>query len=115
MLAGDGWSSGPVREAVGFLDRWRGLWPNPKDCGLLLKTSSVHSFGMNCDLWVCGLRGMRVVAVRRLRPGRIVWLRGADAILELPIDFEPPPVGLHLSWLDARPTDPLRHPDRQSG
>jgi len=104
-----------VREAAGFLDRWRGLRPSPKDWGLLLKSSSVHSFGMRCDLWVCGLQGMRVVEVRRLRPRRIVWLRGADAILELPIDVEPPPVGLDLSWLDARPTDPLRHPDRQSG
>ena len=70
---------------------------------------------MRADLLACGLAGMTVVNVRKLKPNRVVWMRGVDAILELPIDIEPPPLGLVLSWLDAGPVDPLRDADRQSG
>jgi hypothetical protein len=67
------------------------------------------------DIWVCGLRNMTIHKVVRLRPRRVIWMRGVDAILELPMDVQPPPLGLYLSWFDARQTDPVRDPDREFG
>ena len=113
-LLAEGWRARPVKEAAGFWDRWRGLRPSSTEGGLILRTSSVHSFGMKADLWACGLAGMTVVDVRTLKPNRVVWMRGVDAILELPIHIEPPPLGSVLSWLDAGTVDPLRDADRQS-
>lgn len=61
---------------------------------MLFRTSSVHGIGMREPLWAVGLDAeMTVIAVRRLDPGRIVWIRGARWILEMPIDQEPPAVG----------------------
>jgi uncharacterized membrane protein (UPF0127 family) len=110
----NGWSSGPVAVAVTFKDRWRGLRPSPADFGLLLKTRSVHSFGMKRDLLLIGLdaRGT-VIDTRTLRPGRIVTLPTVVFILELNGDRSPPRTGSVLTWHGAGSTDPLRHSDRQ--
>lgn len=55
--------------------------------GLLIpRCSSIHTFGMRFALDVFFLdESGRVIAVRRrVPPRRIVWQRGASAVLELP-------------------------------
>jgi uncharacterized membrane protein (UPF0127 family) len=55
--------------------------------GLLIpRCSSVHTFGMRfeLDLFFLDADG-RVIAVRRkVPPRRVVWFRGASAVLEIP-------------------------------
>jgi hypothetical protein len=93
------WESGPVRLAAGFLDRWRGLRPRPRTCGLLLRARSVHGIGMREDLWAVGISSAGVVlTVKRLRAGSIAILPGATWVLELPLGRRPPPPGSALSW-----------------
>jgi len=55
--------------------------------GLLIpRCSSVHTFGMRFELDLYFLDGRgRVLAVRRrVPPRRILWCRGASAVLEIP-------------------------------
>jgi uncharacterized membrane protein (UPF0127 family) len=55
--------------------------------GLLIpRCSSVHTFGMRFELDVFFLdRSGRVIGVRRqVPPRRLLWCRGASAVLEIP-------------------------------
>ena len=55
--------------------------------GLLIpRCASVHTFGMRFELDLFFLDGSgRVIAVRRrVPPRRVVWQRGARAVLEIP-------------------------------
>lgn len=76
--------------AKGFRARLLGLaWRDPADAGpglLIPRCASVHTFGMRFALDVFFLdRAGRVIAVRRrVPPRRVVWQRGAAAILEIP-------------------------------
>jgi hypothetical protein len=68
---------------------------------------------MRETLWVCGLDENRIVVdTRKLPPGAIVTIRRANSLLELPGSRRPPRLGSHLTWIDARDVDPLRHSDR---
>jgi hypothetical protein len=76
--------------ARGFRMRLRGLaWRERSDAGpglLIPRCGSVHTFGMRfaLDLVFFGGDG-RVIAVRRrVPPRRVVWRRGAVAVLEIP-------------------------------
>lgn len=110
---GEGWRSGPLRQADSFWRRWRGLRPRPSGFGLWLAGSSVHGLGMKEPVWVCGLDHDRmVVAVKTLLPGRVVRIAGASTTLELPHTNQPPAPGTVLTWLDARDADPLRYANR---
>jgi uncharacterized protein len=56
--------------------------------GLLIpRCASVHTFGMRFELDVYFLDGRdRVLAVhRQVPPRRVVWQRGARAVLEIPV------------------------------
>lgn len=70
--------------------RLRGLaWREQADAGpglLIPGCSSVHTFGMRFELDLYFLdKAGRVVAVRRrVPPRRVVWKRGACAVLEMP-------------------------------
>lgn len=83
-------SSYPVAE--GFRSRLIGLAWRPRaqtGPGLLIpRCSSVHTFGMRFELDVYFLdRRGRVLAVRRrVPPRRVLWCRGASAILEIPAE-----------------------------
>lgn len=57
--------------------------PPPGHALLIPRCRSVHGFGMRAPLDVVFLAGRRVLAVRRLRPGRVIAHRSADAVLEL--------------------------------
>jgi uncharacterized membrane protein (UPF0127 family) len=78
----------PVAES--FRARLLGLaWRQRTDAGpglLIPRCSSVHTFGMRFELDLLFLdRAGRVVAVRRrVPPRRVVWQRGAAAVLEIP-------------------------------
>lgn len=76
--------------ASGFRTRLRGLaWRERAQAGpglLIPRCSSVHTFGMRFELDVYFLdRDGRVLAMRRrVPPRRVLWCRGAAAILEIP-------------------------------
>jgi uncharacterized protein len=76
--------------ATSFRSRLRGLaWRQREQArpGLLIqRCSSVHTFGMRFELDVYFLdRGGGVLAVRRrVPPRRVLWCRGASAVLEIP-------------------------------
>ena len=73
-----------------FRTRLRGLaWRRRSQAGpglLIPRCSSVHTFGMRFELDVYFLdRDGQVLAVRcRVPPRRLLWCRGASAILEIP-------------------------------
>ena len=76
--------------ARGFRTRLLGLaWRDRADAGpglLIPRCASVHTFGMRFALDLFFLdRAGRVIAVRRrVPPRRVVWQRGAAAVLEIP-------------------------------
>lgn len=76
--------------AGGFLPRLLGLaWRRRSQAGpglLIPRCSSIHTFGMRfeLDVYFLGDRG-RVLEVRhRVPPRRLLWCRGANAVLEIP-------------------------------
>lgn len=77
-------------EAESFRSRLLGLaWRRRARAGtglLIPRCSSVHTFGMRFELDVYFLDGEgAVIAVRRLvPPRRVLWHRGAAAVLEIP-------------------------------
>lgn len=76
--------------AKGFRARLLGLaWRDQAAAGpglLIPRCASVHTFGMRFALDVFFLdRAGRVISVRRrVPPRRVLWQRGAAAILEIP-------------------------------
>lgn len=76
--------------ARGFRARLLGLSLTDRPCagpGLLIpRCAGVHTFGMRFELDVFFLDGSgRVIAVhRRVPPRRVLWQRGARAVLEIP-------------------------------
>ncbi|HUP18229.1 MAG TPA: hypothetical protein VM848_19545 [Acidimicrobiia bacterium] len=112
----DGWESGPVLVAQTFAERLKGLRYRSDGQSMLIRGMSVHGFAMREPLLAVGLdRGQRVVGFRVLYPRRVIWIRRAAQILELPIDEEPPPDGAVLTWERGGPADLVRNSYRQSG
>ncbi|MEX2106288.1 MAG: hypothetical protein WD810_05260 [Solirubrobacterales bacterium] len=76
--------------AVGFRARLLGIGWLPRELsgdGLLIpRCASVHTFGMRFDLDLVFLdQGGRPLAFHyAVSPRRLVWCRGADAVLEIP-------------------------------
>lgn len=88
---------GPVRVARRFFERWRGL-RRSSESALVLPGSSVHGFGMKRPLTLVALdRDLTVLRTGRLEPNRVVWMRGARWIVELPDGTTPPSVGTRLT------------------
>jgi uncharacterized membrane protein (UPF0127 family) len=64
-----------------------GLSHEQAGAGLLIpRCASVHTFGMRFDLDLVFLdrRGEPLAVCRRVAPCRLVWERGASAVLEIP-------------------------------
>ncbi|HET7508473.1 MAG TPA: DUF192 domain-containing protein [Solirubrobacterales bacterium] len=85
--------SGPdfdVPTATGFRARLLGFaWRDRSQAGpglLIPRCASVHTFGMRFALDIYFLDGAgRVLSVhRRVPPRRVLWCRGAAAVLEVP-------------------------------
>jgi uncharacterized membrane protein (UPF0127 family) len=79
-----------VPVASSFRSRLRGLaWRDRSEAGpglLIPRCSSVHTFGMRfaLDVYFLDCSG-RVLSVRRgVPPRRLLWCRGATAVLEIP-------------------------------
>jgi uncharacterized membrane protein (UPF0127 family) len=93
-------ASPDIPVAAGFRSRLRGLaWRDRSEAppGLLIpRCSSVHTFGMRFELDVFFLdgSGRMLAAHRRVPPRRLLWCRGASAVLEIPAgeggEFEAP-------------------------
>ena len=68
----------------------------PRSAFLLPRCASVHTFGMRFPIGVLFLdEEMRVIGERReVRPGRIVWHRGARAVVEFQADEPTRPASL---------------------
>ena len=110
----DGWASGPVLAAHTFAERLKGLRASDADRGMLIKGQSVHGFGIREPLLAIGLDGRRrVVGFRVLFPHRVVWIRGAREIVELPIGPLPPPPGVVLTWERGGSADLVRNTHRK--
>lgn len=79
------WSA-PLIVAGSFIERVRGfLAPRPPGCVLMIvPCSSIHTFGMGNDLDVAfvGIDGRVLYSERSVRPGRVVRVRHAQAVLE---------------------------------
>ncbi|HEY6729667.1 MAG TPA: DUF192 domain-containing protein [Solirubrobacterales bacterium] len=80
----------PIPVAKDFRTRWRGLSRRERaDAGpglLIPRCASVHTFGMRfeLDLYFLDREGEVVAAHLRVPPRRVVWQRGARAVLEIP-------------------------------
>lgn len=84
-------------EAETFADRFFGLRRLRPGSSLLIRTSSVHSWGMKRPFQVVGLDAELVVVARlEVEPGEVVRLPGCTAVIELPIDVTPPQIGAKL-------------------
>ena len=78
------------RVAEDFRTRLLGLsWRRRPDAGpglLIPRCSSVHTFGMRfaLDLFFLDAEGRVIAERRKVPPRRVVWCRGASAVLEIP-------------------------------
>jgi uncharacterized protein len=96
----------PIPVAEDFRTRLLGLaWRDRERAGpglLFPRCSSVHTFGMRfpLDLYFLDSEGRVISVRRRVPPRRVVWRRGAAAILEIPS----PPEG------ESSPVPGLRPP-----
>lgn len=89
---------GTVRTATGFRERWRGLRRSVEGEAIVIPGPSVHGFGMDRPLLVVALtRDFEVMSSAVLRPNRLLWVRGASWMVELPEDTEAPAPGTRLS------------------
>lgn len=90
------WTSGPVLVARGFRDRLLGIHRAGR-AGVVLRTSSVHTFWMRSPLGVVALDASDVVLrAAWVRPFRVCAVRGAVSYLELPQRRVLPPNGARL-------------------
>ena len=97
LAANGGWRSTPLDLAATRRTRCRGLIPASFDHGLLLAGRSVHGFGMRHELSVLALdEAGTVLAVRTLRPRRVLTFPAARWLAELPPDAAAPQPGTRL-------------------
>ncbi len=88
---------GPVSDARTFWQRWRGLKGLPAGASVLIRTSSVHGFGVGTPFRAVGLTArFQVSATQVVEPGRIAKFLGCRYVLELPLAAEAPEPGVML-------------------
>jgi hypothetical protein len=85
---------GVVGYARSFRERRRGLKGLPEGSAILMKTRSVHGFGVKAPFRAVGLtKTFEVVKIHEVIPWRVVNFPGCRYVLELPMDVEPPLTG----------------------
>ncbi len=100
LAASDASWSVPVEMALDRRARLHGLAPATTDRGLVLRTRSVHGFGMRTPLAVLVLDAAGTVIDRALlRPWTVVVAPAATWITEIPATVVPPPAGTELVLL----------------
>lgn len=102
VMRGSGWSSGPVVKANSPFRRWRGLRGRPSNESLLIRTRSVHGFGMNRSFVGVGLtRELRVKICQVVRPGTVARFQRCRYVLEIPVGAPLPKTGTQLVVSDV--------------
>jgi len=92
-----GWTSPRLRLAAGAVTRWRGL-RGREDEAFLLRTRSVHGFGLGGPLTVVTIDPAGTVTGRsRLAPRRVLVFPAVRWVLELPDGHPVPAVGERLA------------------
>ncbi|MEX0825315.1 MAG: hypothetical protein WD184_00940 [Acidimicrobiia bacterium] len=80
----EGWSSGPVALLNTHRARRLGLRPGPGPIGALLRTRSIHTFGMHAPIGVVALSGEGIVTrAAVVPPHRVFFAKGARWMLEV--------------------------------
>lgn len=116
-LAGEGctWTATSVLLARNHRERLTGV--RGRSVRVLMRTATVHSWGIDEPLLLVGINSLgEVVALEVLRPRRMTRLRRAMWTLELPLSDEVPELGGRIQIYPAgsdRKTGALRHPHRQ--
>ncbi|MBU1226614.1 MAG: hypothetical protein KJ698_05325 [Actinobacteria bacterium] len=94
VLTAGCWRSAPLLVPRGFRQRLAGMRGVPPGWGVLLRTASVHTFGMRRPVVVIGISGSGGVRwARPMPPGRVVFDPGSTWIAELPGAAAGPPSG----------------------
>ncbi len=84
-LVASGWVSSPLRLACTRAERRRGLAPCPGPFGILMRTRSIHGFGLQSAVEFVAFDAVGAVTHSGvLRPRRLAYCRGASWIAELP-------------------------------
>ena len=92
-LSSPGWSGATVAVAASFTDRLLGIRAAGRQ-GVLLRTRSVHSFGLGRTLSLIATdESGIVIETRELKPNRIAVFPGASIVIELPVASAVPEVG----------------------
>lgn len=95
-VRGSQWSH-PVEIAVGFSRRLVGLRQASHRACLLIRTRSVHGFGMDRALLIVALDAdLTVIGSRVLPPNRVTVFPRARYLLEMPADIPAPELGSTL-------------------
>lgn len=90
----------PVLVASTPLERWCGIAVAPPGCGVVLRTRSVHTFGMASDLLVVAIdEAGRVLSSSAVAPRRFHTIAAATWMVELPVATPFPAVGAELALL----------------
>jgi hypothetical protein len=98
------WVSPPLGVARRMAERAAGIRGVPPGHGVLMRTRSVHGFGLVAPLGVVAIESDgRVSDVRVLRPGRVMWLGRVRWVAELPAECPPPRRGSRLRPARLRP------------
>lgn len=101
-MSGPGWSSGQVVKANSPFRRWRGLRGRPSSESLLIRTRSVHGFGMNRSFVGVGLtRDLHVMFSQVVRPGTVARFQRCHYVLEIPVGTPVPETGIQLVISDV--------------
>ncbi len=94
VLQGESINFEAVSHARTFRERWRGLKGLPAGSAVLMKTRSVHGFGVKTPFRAVGLtKTFVVVETHVVKPRRVVNFPGCRYVLELPVDLEAPQTG----------------------
>ncbi|HEY4606881.1 MAG TPA: hypothetical protein VIH55_04460 [Acidimicrobiia bacterium] len=100
LTAGD-WSADAYL-AIGFADRLFGNRRTPPGSAVVLRTSSVHTFGQQRPIEIISLdAGMRVISTTTLPPRRVTVSPGARMIVELPDGSRVPRVDDRIEMTDV--------------
>lgn len=93
-LRADGWQSSALILVRTRLELWRGLAPCPGPIGILMRTRSIHGFGLRSAIEFVALDADGVVTRSgTLWPRHVVHIRGAAWVAELPAGCSRPVPG----------------------
>ena len=87
--------------ATSFMERLVGIRAKNVEA-VLLDTSSVHTVGVGAPIELVALdEELKVVETRTVGPNRVVWVRSARHMLELPAGSVVPGISQQLELVDG--------------